>query len=124
MKQPITILEGHTDEIFQLKFAPFCESILASCGSDRRVNVWDLSKIGAEQDPEEAEDGPPELLFIHGGHTSKVSDIAWNNDDPFVMASVAEDNILQVWQIADSIIDDAEEEDDVQETSTVMVCLL
>ena len=24
------------------------------------------------QGPDEAEDGPPELLFIHGGHTSKV----------------------------------------------------
>lgn len=111
LKQPISVLEGHQDEIYQLKFAPFCESILASCGSDRRVNVWDLSKIGMEQDAEEAEDGPPELLFVHGGHTSKVSDLAWNNDDPFVIASVAEDNILQVWQIADSIIDDAEEGD-------------
>lgn len=26
------------------------------------------------QTPDEAEDGPPELLFIHGGHTSKVGD--------------------------------------------------
>ena len=34
--------------------------------------VWDLSRIGDEQSPDDAEDGPPELLFIHGGHTSKV----------------------------------------------------
>ena len=56
MTQPISVLEGHSDEIFQLKFAPFSESILASCGSDRRVNVWDLSRIGDEQDPEELKD--------------------------------------------------------------------
>ena len=31
----------------------------------RRVCVWDCSKIGAEQGAEDAEDGPPELLFIH-----------------------------------------------------------
>ena len=31
-----------------------------------------------EQSAEEAEDGPAELLFIHGGHTSKVNDISWN----------------------------------------------
>lgn len=37
-----------------------------------RINIWDLSKIGEEQAPEDAEDGPPELLFIHGGHTDKV----------------------------------------------------
>lgn len=48
------------------------------------------------QSPEDAEDGPPELLFIHGGHTSKVSDFAWNPSDDWVVASVAEDNILQV----------------------------
>ena len=48
------------------------------------------------QSPEDAEDGPPELLFIHGGHTSKISDLAWNGNDDWVVASVAEDNILQV----------------------------
>lgn len=48
------------------------------------------------QSPEDAEDGPPELLFIHGGHTSKISDLAWNGSDDWVCASVAEDNILQV----------------------------
>jgi hypothetical protein len=30
------------------------------------------------QTKEEAEDGPPELLFQHGGHTSKVSDLSWS----------------------------------------------
>jgi WD40 repeat protein len=49
------------------------------------------------QSPEDQEDGPPELLFIHGGHTSKISDFAWNPNDDWVVASVAEDNILQVW---------------------------
>ncbi|ONM07071.1 hypothetical protein ZEAMMB73_Zm00001d033250 [Zea mays] len=40
--------------------------------------VWDLSRIDQEQTPEDAEDGPPELMFIHGGHTSKISDFSWN----------------------------------------------
>lgn len=35
-------------------------------------------------------------MFIHGGHTSKVSDFSWNPSDDWVLASVAEDNILQV----------------------------
>lgn len=51
------------------------------------------------QTPEDAEDGPPELLFIHGGHTAKISDFAWNGQDEWVVASVAEDNILQIWQM-------------------------
>jgi histone-binding protein RBBP4 len=37
-----------------------------------------------------------ELLFIHGGHTSKISDFSWNPNDPWVICSVSEDNIMQV----------------------------
>ena len=58
--------------------------------------MWDLSKIGEEQSAEDAEDGPPELLFIHGGHTAKISDFSWNPNDPWVICSVSEDNIMQV----------------------------
>lgn len=65
--------ESHKDEIFQVQWSPHNETILASSGTDRRLHVWDLSKIGEEQSPEDAEDGPPELLFIHGGHTAKIS---------------------------------------------------
>lgn len=61
-----------------------------------RLHVWDLSKIGEEQTAEDAEDGPPELLFIHGGHTAKISDFSWNPNEPWVICSVSEDNIMQV----------------------------
>lgn len=40
-----------------------------------------------------------QLLFVHGGHTAKVSDFSWNQCDNWVVASVAEDNILQIWQM-------------------------
>lgn len=63
---------NHTEEVFQIGWNPRNETILASCGADRRLMVWDLANIGNEQSPDDAEDGPPELLFIHGGHTSKV----------------------------------------------------
>lgn len=72
---------------------------MASSGTDRRLHVWDLSKIGVDQTVEDAEDGPPELLFIHAGHTAKVSDFSWNDNDPWTICSVSEDNILQIWQM-------------------------
>eukprot|EP00744_Colponema_vietnamica_P005236 GILI01007690.1.p1 GENE.GILI01007690.1~~GILI01007690.1.p1 ORF type:complete len:422 (+),score=134.33 GILI01007690.1:54-1319(+) len=102
--------EGHTDEVFQISCAPFNETIFASCAADRRLIIWDLSRIGLEQTPEDAEDGPPELLFVHGGHTAKISDFSWNLNDPWSVASVAEDNIIQVWQMAENIYADDEEQ--------------
>jgi len=103
--------DGHSDEVLQCEWSPHTETVFGSCGDDRRLNIWDISKIGEEQSPEDAEDGPPELLFIHGGHTSKVCDFSWNAQDPWVIASVAEDNILQIWQMAENIYNDEEEEE-------------
>ena len=111
LKTKLHSLEGHTEEVYQVGWSPFNETILASASSDRRLNVWDISKIGEEQNPEDAEDGPPELLFIHGGHTAKVADFSWNANDPWVISSVAEDNILQVWAMAENIYADEDDED-------------
>jgi histone-binding protein RBBP4 len=105
-------LRGHADQVMTVEWAPHNESVLGSCSADRRVGIWDLSRIGMEQSPEDAEDGPPELLFLHGGHTNKVSDFSWNVNDPWTIASVAEDNILQVWNMAEEIY--ALEEDEEQ----------
>lgn len=115
LKQELHALEGHTDEVFTVSWAPFQETILASCGADRRVMVWDISKIGETQTNEDAEDGPAELLFIHGGHTSKISDFSWNMNEQqeWVAASVAEDNILQVWQMAENIYLDDDDEKNI-----------
>lgn len=66
-------------------------------------------RIDQEQTPEDAEDGPPELMFIHGGHTSKISDFSWNPCEDWVLASVAEDNILQIWQMAENIYHDEDD---------------
>ncbi|CAM9097616.1 unnamed protein product [Heterosigma akashiwo] len=97
-------------EVLQVGWHPSAETVFASCGDDRRLNVWDAAKIGEEQDAEDAEDGPPELLFIHGGHTAKVQDFSWNMQDPWVISSVSEDNVLQIWQMAENIYNDEDEE--------------
>ncbi|KAK9200234.1 hypothetical protein WN944_015431 [Citrus x changshan-huyou] len=74
-------------------------------------------RIGEEQSPEEAAEGPPELLFIHGGHTSKIYDFSWNPCEDWIMASVAEDNIIQIWQMADHIYNDEDEDDLLEDNS-------
>ncbi|OXB35935.1 histone acetyltransferase type B subunit 2 [Cryptococcus neoformans] len=90
--------EAHTNDVLQLSWSSTSPVHFASASADRRVHIWDLDAIGAEQTPDDAEDGPPELLFVHGGHTSKVCDISWSPSSPWTIASTSEDNILQVWE--------------------------
>ncbi|EDW26671.1 GL21279 [Drosophila persimilis] len=118
LKLKLHSIESHKDEIFQVQWSPHNETILASSGTDRRLHVCDLSKIGEEQSSEDAEDGPPELLFIHGGHTAKISDFSWNPNEPWIICSVSEDNIMQVWQMAENVYNDEEPEIPASELET------
>lgn len=62
IKKKVHSFQVHADDVLQVGWNPQHESIFASAGADRRLNVWDLSRVGAEQDEEDAADGPPELL--------------------------------------------------------------
>ncbi|KAL4187289.1 hypothetical protein AMTRI_Chr09g38280 [Amborella trichopoda] len=120
-KTPLQSILAHQAEINCLSFSPFNEWILVTGSADKTINLFDLRKlsstlhtflshtIGEEQAAEDAEDGPPELLFVHGGHTDKISDFSWNPHHDWVIASVAADNIIQIWQMADHITNDGED---------------
>ena len=62
LKNRLHAFEGHHDDVLNLQWNPNQETILASSSADRRVYIWDLSRIGEEQSVEDAEDGAPELL--------------------------------------------------------------
>uniref|UniRef100_A0A2K6C7X8 Histone-binding protein RBBP4-like N-terminal domain-containing protein n=1 Tax=Macaca nemestrina TaxID=9545 RepID=A0A2K6C7X8_MACNE len=128
--KPSHSVDAHTAEVNCLSFNPYSEFILATGSADKTVALWDLRNLilklhsfeshkdeifqvqwsphnetilassGKEQSPEDAEDRRPELLFIHGGHIAKISDFSWNPNEPWVICSVSEDNIMQVWQMA------------------------
>lgn len=98
LKLKLHTFESHQEEVLQLAWSPKNETIFASASGDRRINLWDVSKIGFEQTPEDQEDGPPELLFVHGGHTSRPTDLAWSPNEDWTLATAAEDNVLQVWR--------------------------
>jgi histone-binding protein RBBP4 len=104
IKDKVHTLEGHCDAVTALSWHPQEPGILASASYDRRVLFWDLSRVGEEQTPDDQDDGPPELLFMHGGHTNHLTDFCWNPNDPWLVCSAAEDNVMQVWKVADAII--------------------
>ncbi|CAL5402287.1 unnamed protein product [Camellia sinensis] len=118
LTSPLHVLSSHMEEVFQVEWDPNHETVLASSADDRRLMVWDLNRIGDEQLEGEAEDGPPELLFSHGGHKAKISDFSWNKNEPWVISSVAEDNSLQIWQMAESIYHDDDDDDEGKTSSS------
>ncbi|KAF2202631.1 WD40 repeat-like protein [Delitschia confertaspora ATCC 74209] len=101
----IHTFQNHQDSVVKLQWHPHDDAILASSSYDRRVCMWDSSKIGDEQTPEEAEDGPPELLFMHGGFTNRICDFDWNKNDEWVMLAAAEDNQLQVFRPSRKLVE-------------------
>lgn len=118
LKLRLHSFEGHDGEVTSLAWSPHEESILASASHDRRIILWDLSRIGEEQAPEDAEDGPPELLFMHGGHTNRISDFGWCPSEKWWVCSAAEDNLVQCWKVASSIVAGNEDvdEDDLEDS--------
>eukprot|EP01068_Selenidium_serpulae_P006757 Selendium_serpulae@DN4499_c0_g1_i2.p2 len=113
----------HEAAINRVRFNPHQASIVASCGDDKQVKIWDLCRIGAESNPADVEDGDPELIFGHGGHSGKVSDISWSKTEctKLMIASVGEDNRFQVWQPAAACTncndEDADFHDEYDKTS-------
>lgn len=111
LRHKVHALEGHHDSVTALEWHPFEESVLGSSSYDRRIIFWDLARVGEEQNPEDSQDGPPELLFMHGGHTNRISDFSWNMHNPWVVCSAADDNLIQVWKVSEAIV--GSDEDDV-----------
>lgn len=93
-------LEHHAGAVYGVAWGA---AVLASAATDRRVMLWDIARIGDEQSADDAADGPPELVFVHSGHTAGVSEFALCPGAPWAVTSVDSDNALQVWQPAANI---------------------
>ncbi|AFN83321.1 putative histone acetyltransferase [Encephalitozoon romaleae SJ-2008] len=99
LSQPFQVFLGHSKDVLNVEWSPHDSGVLASGSADRRVIVWDMNRVGEPVSEEYKAEGPSEMRFLHGGHTSTVCDISWNPAEPFEIASVSEDNILQIWQM-------------------------
>ncbi|CXI50779.1 chromatin assembly factor 1 P55 subunit, putative [Plasmodium berghei] len=86
------------ENIIKLQWDKHQPGILSSSSSDKYIYFFDTNKIGIEQTYEDSQDGPPELIFIHGGHSSNVLDFSLNSSYSMMISSISEDNSLHIWQ--------------------------
>jgi WD40 repeat protein len=83
----------------QLPLTDVCSNgaLIMTAGEDRKVNIWDLTKISSEENEET-------LLFSHGGHKGNVRDISWNLEDPYMVASVDNFNTVNIWKPSSALM--------------------
>lgn len=120
LRSPLHV-NKHDAAIVTVEWAPFAENVLAAAGEDRKVHVYDYSKIGAPQkkaaapapapaDDDEDDRNPPELVMSHSGHKAKITDFSWSPNEEFLAASVDVDNAFQVWWVTNDVyVDDGED---------------
>ncbi|KAG7854817.1 hypothetical protein KL919_005099 [Ogataea angusta] len=101
MEQPTRKLYGHAGSVVDLKFR---ENLLLSSSSDRRVLLWDLCHVRdgefdvKEHERKKGDYTDPCLVFMHGGHTGRICEADWHPVLDNVVASCAEDGLVEVWR--------------------------
>ena len=96
----------HRDAVTVAKFSPHDDELIASGSKDWRVFIWKLPDGETKISPSGDQEGPPELVFIHGGHITPICDLDWNKNDRFMLASTSENNVLQIWKMANKFFKD------------------
>ncbi|XP_052051806.1 coronin-7 [Apodemus sylvaticus] len=80
---PETVLTGHTEKIYSLRFHPLAADVLASSSYDLTIRIWDL-QAGAER------------LKLQG-HQDQIFSLAWSPDGK-QLATVCKDGRVRVYE--------------------------
>lgn len=97
LKHRLHSFDAHRDEVLDVNWSPYGETVFASSSRDKRLIIWDMTKINAPQSIQAAQEGPPEMIFIHGGHTDIIQDFSWHPHNQLI-ASVSANNELHVFK--------------------------
>lgn len=109
LEQPLHTLKGHDDAIVRVQWNPDYDGVLATASDDTTVAIWDIKKIGKEQEESlDWLDGPPELLFKHRGHTCALNDLCWNPCRYWNLGTIGRANESIVWTPKTELVSEEE----------------
>ncbi|RLN96293.1 hypothetical protein BBJ28_00009328 [Nothophytophthora sp. Chile5] len=86
---------GHTGPVYQLLVSPFCSDLFLSCSGDWSLKLWH------QGEPH----GDAALTFRSVDLAQAVLGASWSPSDAAVFAAVAEDGRVEIWDLAQSILD-------------------
>lgn len=88
--EDITLLTGHSAEVFSSAWNPSVSGLIASAGGDATVRIWDIPLSG------QAHESPAVCKHLPTTHNKDVSTLEWNSDGT-LLASGSYDGILRLW---------------------------
>ena len=94
LSQDYPLFTGHTASVLDTCFSPFHDHIVASCGEDARVMVWEIPDDIACR-----KDHVTEPAVLLQGHNRKVGQVSFNPVAENILITASADYTMKLWDI-------------------------
>lgn len=88
----LPLFTGHSASVLETDFNPFNDYVIASCGEDAKIMIWNIPKEGSIQNTST----PAGTLT---GHERKIHNISFHPSAQSVIASASSDLTVKTWDI-------------------------
>ncbi|ETO25396.1 RbAp48 related family member (rba-1) [Reticulomyxa filosa] len=99
--KPMDTYKAHKSRLYHCQWCPYYPSVIASCGQDKLVNLYDIRHPSAYSNSRPDPSLTPNylaLFFTHMGHCAPVTELDWcPKYQNFTIASTDLDGVVQVW---------------------------